>query len=321
MPKEILLYGRINEDSASNFITQLSENEDTEIIVRVNSEGGSPECGFGMVAKLSEQSGLKKTKVDGKAYSMGLYLLCYSENNEALDVSEFLLHRAAYPSYIEENPDYFDDSMKANLSRINKSLRSAFEAKVDVAVFEKITGYTLDQVFAMGTRLDVSFNAKDAKKMGLINKINIITPSKKAEIQSLLEASYTGVFPTAKKEEIIITPKNNKMTKEEFKAANPADYAAIVAEGVTSEIDRVGSWLTFVDVDAAAVSKGIKDGGVLSATAMAELSRKSFSIDALKTVEKEAAPVVLTTEIEAAKTAAELKIASIEAEVKRNFNA
>ena len=106
---EILLYGSIDGESSSDFIEDFTEktanNED--VVVRVNTPGGNPEYTFGMVAKFSEYTGKKKIQVDGKAYSGGLYFLCYGEENESLDVSEFLLHRAAYPSYYENDVEFF----------------------------------------------------------------------------------------------------------------------------------------------------------------------------------------------------------------------
>ena len=107
---EILLYGSIDGESSSDFIEDFTEktanNED--IVVRVNTPGGNPEYTFGMVAKGFQNIQVrKKFKLMERHYSGGLYFLCYGEENESLDVSEFLLHRAAYPSYYENDVEFF----------------------------------------------------------------------------------------------------------------------------------------------------------------------------------------------------------------------
>lgn len=60
---------------------------------------------------------------------------------------------------------------------------------------------------------------------------------------------------------------NNKtMNKEEIKSAHPGVYAEIVSEGVTSERDRVGAWMSYVEIDPKAVSEGIESGKDITAT-------------------------------------------------------
>ena len=74
-----------------------------------------------------------------------------------------------------------------------------------------------------------------------------------------------------------------------------SDHSALFAEvfalgqkdGVSSERDRVGAWMAFGDVDFQAVTKGIKEGEELSATATAELSRKSFAAQAIADIESD----------------------------------
>lgn len=213
-----------------------------------------------MIAKFNELTGVKKVKNDGKSYSMGLFFNCYVENASALDVSNFLLHRAAYPQWIEQDPEYFNQAMRENLAAINKSLRAAFEAKVDVAKFEKLKGVTLDEVFSMESRIDVNLTAAEAKKIGLINEIITITPKIKAEIEANLN-NYTVGIAAKYTEAKINNPINNNnqkksiMTIEQLKAEHPAVYAQALALGVEQEKDRVGSIMAFNDIDPEAVKK------------------------------------------------------------------
>src|SRR5277367_4860470 len=104
MPKDILIYGRIDAYTAAQFfkdINDATENDESVTLnFRINTGGGEPEYGWGIAAKVNEVEN-KKVKVDGKAYSWGTMACCYAEDVEALDVSQFMVHRAAYPEWFE----------------------------------------------------------------------------------------------------------------------------------------------------------------------------------------------------------------------------
>ena len=86
----------------------------------------------------------------------------------------------------------------------------------------------------MDSRIDVYLTAKQAKKIGLIKKINKLTPEISASID-LKKFEAHGLYDFApvnnKKEQ----PKVKKMTKEEFKMNHPEAYASVVAEGVAKK--------------------------------------------------------------------------------------
>lgn len=330
MARDILVYGEICSESCEDYFEGIQEAEQLgeAINIRVNTCGGDVTAGWGMVTKFTELAGEKTVIVDAKAYSMGLFFLCYTEQSKATDVSQFLLHRAAFPEWIESDARYFDDGMKLMLSNINKSLRTAFENKVDVAVFEKITGHTLDEVFSMDSRLDVFFNAKDAKKMGLITEIVTITPAKKAELSAKalqIAAKYTSkpiskpiIAPNTNSNSNINKPKNTIMTLEELKAQHPALYAQAVQNGVNQERDRVGAFLAFAQIDAEKAIAGAKGTDALSATAMAEFTVIATQKAALGTIAQESPQAVATATPpapESVKTADQLRLEKEEAEI------
>lgn len=300
---EILLYGSIDGESSSDFIEDFTEKtaNNENVLVRVNTNGGNPEYTMGMVAKFSEYKGKKKVQVDGKAYSGGMFFCCYADEVEALDVSQFLLHRAAYPSYYENDSSFFTEPIKENLISINRDLRKAFEAKVDVALFEKIKKCKLDEVFSLDDRIDVFFTAQEALQVGLISKINKITPTKKAEIDSYINSKMVQIaaeYKGAIQEEII---KTNIMTLEELKAKHPELYAEAidkgVKKGIAKEKDRVKSCLVFAEIDLVGVKAAIESGEPLTATAMAEFMLKTASKKTLEEIESENAKVIETKEV------------------------
>ena len=276
--KEIILYNYLYDASAANFIAQLEAYKDEDVVIRMNTGGGSPESTFGMIAKLSERTKATKIKVDGKAHSMGAFMLAYTQDNEALDVSEILVHRAAYPSWVEKDPNIMTAEMWASLNRVNGKLREALEAKVNTTLFQSITGKSMDDVFSTDTRIDVLLTAKQAKEIGLINKVVNITPTMQAELKGhYAMAAKSGyevmpfAIPEIKEANTTITIKNNKMTVTELKAQHPELVNAILA----SERDRVNSFMVFAHLDLEACKKGITEGSALSATQMAEFSLKA----------------------------------------------
>jgi hypothetical protein len=54
--KEIILYNYLYDASAANFIAQLEAYKDDDVVIRMNTGGGSPESTFGMIAKISEST-------------------------------------------------------------------------------------------------------------------------------------------------------------------------------------------------------------------------------------------------------------------------
>ena len=327
MPTDILIYGRIDEYSATAFFEnvneELEENPEAEIVVRINSEGGSPEYTWGMIAKFNELTGKKSVKNDGKSYSMGLYFNCYVENAIAYDTTQFLLHRAAYSNWIESDPEMFNESMRANLENINKKLRAAFEAKVDVSKFEnlksvKSNGITLDKVFSMDSRIDVVLTAKEAKQIGLINEVIQLTPSIKAEIESHIGASASYSSQSINKENQQITQpiKQKTMTIETLKAEHPALFAQIVALGVDGERNRVAAAMVYNDIDPVAVKALIESGKDLSQKDMAEFGLKATHKMMAENIKKDSAVAVVTAEVTVLETEKEKATADFLADVK-----
>jgi ATP-dependent protease ClpP protease subunit len=300
MAKEILLYGGVDIYSTTNFVKEMEANKDSDIVVRVHNSGGSPEDMFAIVAKFKEHSKGKKIKVDGMAYSAGLFALNYADEVEALDVSRGLLHRAAYPEWFEKS-EYMTASMWENLDAINANLRKGFEGKIDVEAYNALGKPSLDDVFSNEKRIDVFLSAKEMKKIGLVDKIVSITPQKKAEINSMvaqMAASFRADSQISVEfEDVKPQNENKKMTKEQLKADNPAIYAEIFAEGVAQELDRVKACMTFVEVDALGVKAAIESGKNLTQSQMAEFAMKQVSAALLSATEKNAAADVNTPEL------------------------
>lgn len=296
MPKELTIYGPMYEFSAERFINSFSNISETdELVVRVNSQGGEVESGWGMIARFKEFEGKKTVKIDGKAHSMAFNFALYADEVQALDVSRCVIHRAAYPSWIESNAEYFTEDRKKYLEGINSDLKAALVAKVGNDVFKNVTGKTINEVFDMGGRLDILVNAKQLKEMGIISKIVRLTPEKRAKIEaSMMEiAAFDSGFDTPAilntEENDLQIENNSNMNIQELKEKHPALYASVFEAGEKAgkeaESDRVGAWATFNDVDPVAVKAGIESGKNLSQKDTAEFTLKAINASTLKKIE------------------------------------
>lgn len=336
---EVLIYGELWEYPARVFHESLNALSGDALTVRLNTPGGDVYIGWGMVAMFSEFPGEKKVKIDGRADSMGFYFLCYVDYAEAVDVCGSRVHRAALPDWYETS-DYFTDVDRASLKQVNDNLRAALSAKVPDALFTEVTGYTYNDLFSMEGRLEIQLTAKQLKKLGLVNKITQLTPTKTKAISTRMAAiaasfpdRITGNIPEPV--EIPVLPKEqptvpaailkelpkhiNNMTLEEIKAQNPSVFAQIIAMGVTQEQDRVRSWTAFHSIDAVAVLDGINSGVAVTPGVISEMSVKSFNAAGLSALSTEKSPVVETPEA-VSKVTADPELAAFTTSVKSNFN-
>ena len=266
MAKEILLYNSINSYSTEEFVNALNATEDGEsAVVRVNNYGGDTSYGFAMVAKFAEYPGDKIVKVDGIAASMAAFFTLYAREVEALSVSQFMFHRASYGEYYEKN--YMQPDEKKSLERTNKDLRSALEARVNPDEWLSETGVSLDQMFSLDDRIDVTLTADQAKKLGIVTKIKPITPEIRASVERDHKAfasasgriSVTGESKSKKQ-----TIQSNIMTIQELKKDHPELYAQAVQAGVKQERDRVEAIAELAGSDETFVKEKIASGEALT---------------------------------------------------------
>ncbi len=334
MAKEVLVYGQIFEFTAANAIREIEEAKGEDLTMRINTDGGSPEDGWGLVAKFGEFEGKKIIKIDGKAHSFGAFFPVYADKATALDVSTFLIHRAGFPSVLEQDPVFMNKTRVDQLNNINTKLRTALEAKIDVDKFQKITGLSIDDIFSMEGRAEALLTAKEAKEIGLIDEVTIITPKQSVEIQASMykiAAQGSGVEPKKQapaskkhKEKPKSNSNNNSnykdMSIEALKSENPDMYKEILEKGRAAEEDRIGAWMAFESVDPEAVAKGIKSGEVVSAKTMAEFAAKAMSPEALNKLKKESTGDIKTDEpTEEEKTEKEKEITAFANDVKKDL--
>jgi ATP-dependent protease ClpP protease subunit len=340
MAKDIYLYGSIWEDSALFFMDQIAEaiedDPSAEFNMIINLEGGSPAYGMSVINKVQKITNqIAMVDVEAMAHSMGLFILLYIDSSkvQCMDTTQAVLHRAAYPSWMESSSDFASSIYAETLARTNKDLEKAMRAKIDVSVLESLPQFaekniTLKDVFSMESRIEVLLTPADLKKLGLVSKINKITPTKSAEIKVKAEAfSKCKHFEDFKMAAQVVTKteenqtQNTMTTLAELKEKYPHLYAQAVAEGhkqgVADEKDRVGAFMVFAHLDLEGVKKSVASGEKMTQTQMAEFGLKQLSQPKLAEIAAGNTPPVVTTET--ATTAEALKakeVAEFEAKVK-----
>ncbi len=340
MAKDILLYGSIWQYSAMYFLDQINEatQEDpsAEMNLIINCEGGSPEYGMSIINKIQKiEKQIALVDVEAMAHSMGFFTLLFidSKKVQCMDMTQSVLHRAAYPSWMESSSDFAGSIYSETLAKTNKDLEKALRAKVDVSVLESLPQFaeknlTLKDVFSMESRIDILLTASDLKKLGLVSKINKITSTKSAEITSKMESfSKCKSFEDYKMAAQAINKVEDNQTQPamttlaELKEKYPHLYSQAVADGhktgVAEEKDRVGAIMVFAHLDIDASKKMIASGEKITQTQMAEFQLKVLSGAKLAAVQEDNAGAVNTAEL--ATTAEALKakeVADLEAKVR-----
>jgi ATP-dependent protease ClpP protease subunit len=304
MAKEILFYSPIYNGSVAEFIQSMEAAKDEDVRIRMNCPGGDVLAGYGAMAKFNEHPKGKSIHVDGSAESGGAFMCAAARaaGNEVtcLDVSEFLLHRAAYPEYIESNSKYFTEDMRKSLDTMNANLRNILEKACNPMTFESVTGCTYDEMFSMDDRKDVMFNAEQAYRMGLVSKRPIPLTSKiMNEVTALSAKTGIAAFKNPEIKPAVsssptIKTKITMNSIHDLKAQYPAIYEEAVQEGVKAERERVECWEMWRHISSEKVSAGIASGKHIGNKDFSELNLLATGKQAVAEMESTGAPAVQT---------------------------
>lgn len=111
------------------------------------------------------------------------------------------------------------------------------------------------------------------------------------EVISEVMADYQSNFKNGKTNQNIIINKKTKgkMTQEEIRAQFPEVHSAIFAAGVSSEKDRVGTWMAHSATDPEMVKTGIESGAVITSAQREQLLIKAASATRMTEVTADAA--------------------------------
>lgn len=283
MAKKIIpIYTGIDDYVAERFANAINDAErfGDDIEVRISTSGGSVEQGYTILSLIDNFKGNKSIRIDGRAHSMGAFMPLYADDVEALDVSNFVLHRAGYWF---EGTSMFTDAHQKQLDTINNGLKSKMKAKLNADAFKDAFGISIDEMFK-GERKDYPFDAKTAKKIGLISRIKTLNAVTKNEINAicsmneitaLYEDSEQAPESTENKEHI----NSNTMTIDQLKKDHPE-----VVQALTKEITaNVSAWGAFMEIDAKTAMEGMKTGVAPTPAEIATMNANFIKASANKT--------------------------------------
>lgn len=310
MDKELYFYTPFYTSFTEDLIAQLELvrqlNNNIGVIIRLNCIGGSVPNSYGVYAKMRETSkaGHKVTiKVDGRALSGGFNMLLFADQVDSLDVSEFLLHRAAM-----EDETNMTVEEKAQLQKVNNDLKNILLSKVSADKFYQVTKRTIEEVFALDSRIDVRMDAYQAKELGIVN--NIYKLSSEMDLVAFhggnkqIEASIKE-YTTNKTEANPVKMANKKMTIEDLKRDHPSLYAQVAeevsAQAAKKERDRLASLTPFLGIDENLINTKINDGTYLTESERSELSIKLVKAQ-FQSEEKKAIEAAITEQAKAVET-------------------
>ncbi len=298
MAKELYLYSNIYNFVAEDLMQRMEDAGDNiDITLRINSGGGDVMAGYGIMAKIQERTGKTNMKVDGVAASFAAQLLLFGDDVECLNTSTFMLHRAAGDTSTAEG--------KALVDKVNADLRKQLTARINDAKLQELKGVSIKNLFEDEKRIDLFLTAAEAKKIGLVNKVNTLSPVEAKAVSERMFA-IAAMFTIPAQVQEPNTP--IKMTIEKIKAEHPDVFAQIVAIGVSKEKERVEACLVFNHLDAAGVTAAIKSGNPLSQVQMAEFALKAMSPAKVAAVAAGATGTVVTDEVTPEATAKEKEI-------------
>lgn len=321
--KPLLLFAPIYDSVAEEFVNKMNEVPENEPLdIWVNSPGGRVFAGWSIIGAMQKRTGKKTVTVMGHAASMAVFFALFADEVEALEVSQFMIHRA--DGYVDKPED------QEFLDRMNKDLRKQMEGRLNIDLFESVTGKTLDQIFDPKQRIDVWIDAKQAKKIGLVDRIKKLSPTEiKAYNEKFVafadfeqrspEDSQRSEVEQQTKENNNTKKTDKKMTKAELKAQFPEVYAEIIQEGnsagAKAEQIRVKAWLAFLDTDKENVISSIKDGKEFTIDTQNEMIVKMQAKMTAKSIEDDSSDKIATDKA-TDKTAEQKELEAFEAEVK-----
>lgn len=316
--KKLLLYSPIYDYVAESFVTKLQETDSKEDLrIYINSPGGRVFAGWAMIGPMSEHEGKKTGVVTGTAMSMSFFMLLFMDEVEAIDAAYFMVHRA--DGYVEDEED------QKFLDNVNATIRAKMEKRINEEAFKKLKGYSFDDIFDPNKRINAFLTAKEAKKIGLVDKIIKVDTrelealdtkiaafidldseprgsGKDEELEESKKQTRGSVESQSKKPIQNTNSKSKKMTKEELKAQHPELYAQVYGEGreagitagVEQEFDRISSFLAYSEIDPEAVKKGIEEKKPISAKFMAEMNVKFMKAKGLEDAESDSPDAIAT---------------------------
>lgn len=214
MPNEILLYGEIGVDVTSTDVKTVLASMDTddELVVRIDSPGGSVFQGFSIQEAIAQYPGPKRAVVESAAMSIASYILTAFDDVAIARNGYVMIHN---PNLQLEGDDEAFTKAAADLTKYKATM---------IADYADRTGKSQDEVLEM-MKAETYLNADEAIEMGFAT-------SKTEPVPSRVVTAKTKQMPTAVRKSLADAKaaRGDSLAEERPVAEQPKRVAATVRE-------------------------------------------------------------------------------------------
>jgi ATP-dependent Clp protease protease subunit len=160
--KLIPLFGEIEDSSVKDVISVLLKEQRKDILIVINSPGGSIDAGRAVIDAMQWCKKPVYTLALGGCYSMAFQILLYGKKRFSTQYSTFMYHDTKYDFSRYIHPSDVDDVVDIQ-KRMDKELTD------DMIRLTKLTKNEIDTAFK--NRKDTYLDSKEALKKGIIDHI------------------------------------------------------------------------------------------------------------------------------------------------------
>lgn len=237
MPNEILLYGEIGVDVTSTDVKTVLASMDTdeELVVRIDSPGGSVFQGFSIHEALAQYPGPKRAVVESVSMSIASYILTAFDDVTIARNGYVMIHN---PNLSMEGDDEDFAKAASDLAKYKATMISDYAER---------TGKSQDEILEM-MKAETYLNADEAIEMGFATSKTEPIPSRVVTARtkqmpmavqrslSCDEDASGDTYQTTEKQEMADTPKRVAATVREVKAIHPNAKAEFIVKCVEKEM-------------------------------------------------------------------------------------
>ena len=237
---ELLIYGPIfesesNPNSSRRVAQFLLEHKDAdEVVVRINSPGGSAYSGIAIHNSLKNHKGKVIAYIDGMAASAASVIPMGADEIHINSCAQIMIHN---PSNLVWGDEHAMRKEADNLTKLKESVMNAYLSKVSISkeelikVLDEETTYTAEEALQCGLATHI---VEEIVREGVVMYSGPLSSENLEEYMETLQQTIKMEQPPIKKETDIMT-----LTMEKLKSDNPTLYNQILEEGKQEERARL----------------------------------------------------------------------------------
>lgn len=254
-----------------------------EIILRIDSPGGSVFAGIGLYSYLKDHKAKKKVYIDGMCASIATVIAMAGDEIYMNNASQFMIHNP-WTIAIGEAKELRHDAEV--LDGIRDSVINAYTTKCKLSKEDLIKA--MDKT--------TYYKAEEALKAGFITEITHVTDAKNyAECWDTTYEKYENRYSQPSNENI--EKKETKMTLDELMKNHPEVYNQVVEKSKAAERDRIkaldGLSNRVNDEGQEIVDKAKYENGSTAETIAMELITKGAILNEIPTKEPNAKNITI----------------------------